>query len=151
MVHLFADVTSAEGTHVVTLNKYNYGTFAAGPNINTYTAAATAAAIPVSAGNYPLQYTAGWEGIFSVTRTGVGLWTIKLQDNYNRLLVPYAYPSTAGGTPTFASMSENTTITNMASAGGSLIGLAFWDFAGVAVDPIGHVRLSLILCDATEP
>ena len=33
----------------------------------------------------------------------------------------------------------------------TLVGLAFLDFAGAAVDPIGHVRLHLILADSTAP
>ncbi len=151
MVHIFADVNSPEGAAAATLQKWNYPVFGTGPNARTYTAAPVATALPSGPGPYPLQYTAGAEGVLSTTRTGTGLWTIKFQDNYQRLMSVIATPSSAGGTPTFAMVSKNTTTTNMASVGGSLVGLAFWDFAGAAVDPIGHVRLAFILGDATEP
>ncbi len=152
MVHLFADFSVSEAvTPVPTLQKWNYPTFGIGAAARTYTAAATASTLPTGAA-YPLQYQAGSEGVLSVTRTAVGLYTLKLQDNYQRLMGLMAFPSGAGGTPVFALVSENTTISNYTGAGvtGSVIGLAFWDFAAAAVDPIGHVRLTLILADATE-
>lgn len=152
MVHIFCDVTSTEAvTPVVTLNRWNYPVFGTGPNARTYTAAPVATALPSGPGPYPLQYTAGSEGVLSVTRTGVGLWTFKMQDSYQRLMTFSAVPSTAGGVPTFATATKNTTTTNMSTVAGSLIGVAFWDFAGAAVDPIGHVRMTFILGDATEP
>jgi len=89
-----------------------------------------------------------------VTRTAVGLYTLKLQDNYQRLMDLNAYAAVAGGTPVFAKVTENTTISNYTGAAvaqnGSVIGLAFWDFAAAAVDPIGTVRIALTLADATE-
>lgn len=149
-VRLYATISVAEAvTPVPTLLKWNYGTFGTGPNVRTYTAAPTGT-VPSSAGNYPLQYQVGAEGVLSVTRTATGLYTLRLQDNYQRLVGMNAYAAVAGGTPVFAKLTENTTITNMGSPGGSLIGLAFWDFAAAAVDPIGTVRLSFNLQDATE-
>lgn len=152
-VTLFADITVSEAvTPVPTLNKWNYPCFGVGTNARTYTAAATAAALPTGAA-YPLQYRAGTEGVLSITRTAVGLYTLKLQDNYQRLIGLQAFEATAGGTSTFARLSENTTISNYTGAGvtGSVIGLAFWDYANAAVDPIGEVRIQLELADATEP
>lgn len=152
MVHLFCDISISEAvTPVPLLQKWNYPVFSAGPNARTYTAAATASALPTGAGPYPLQYAAGSEGVLSVARTAIGKYTLTLQDNYQRPMWMAAHASGASGTPVFAQMTENTTITSMAAVGGSVLGLAFWDFAAAAVDPIGHVRIVLILADATEP
>lgn len=152
MVQLFCTINVSEAaTPVPSLQKWNYPTFGTGPNARTYTAAPTSAGIPSSTGAYPLQYTAGSEGFFSVARTGTGLYTLTLQDQYQRMVGLRAYVSAAGGTPVFAQVTENTTITNMAGTPGSIIGLAFWDFAAAAVDPIGAVRLAFVFADATEP
>lgn len=150
-VTLFADFTVSEAaTPVPTLNKWNYPTFGTGVNARTYTAAATAAALPSGAA-YPLQYRAGAEGVLSIARTAAGKYTLTLQDRYQRVLQVKAHAATASGTPVFAICTENTTITSMATATGSIIGLAFWDFAAAAVDPIGEVKLEIELADATEP
>jgi hypothetical protein len=152
MVQLFLDISVSEAvTPVPTLQKWNYPVFGTGPTARTYTAAPSASTLPSGPGPYPLQYAAGSEGVLSIARTAVGLYTLTLQDNYQRLVGLNAFPSGAGGTPVFARVSENTTITNMSNSVGSIIGLAFWDFAALAVDPIGHVRISLVLQDATEP
>lgn len=152
MVALFADFTVSEAvTPVPTLNKWNYPTFGAGPNSRTYTAAPLASTLPTGA-PYPLQYSAGAEGVLSIARTAAGQYTLKLQDNYQRLVGLNAWAATATGTPVFAICTENTTISSYSpTTPGAIIGLAFWDFAAAAVDPIGHVRVQLILADATEP
>ncbi len=153
MVHLFFDFNVTEAvTPVPTLQKWNYPVFSTGPNARTYTAAASAATLPTGAGPWPLQYQAGSEGVLDVTRTAVGKYTVRLQDNYQRLVSQTGYAAVASGTPTFAIVTENTTITSLgATSGTGIVGLAFWDFAGAAVDPIGHVRMTFILADATEP
>lgn len=152
MVDLFCSFSVSEAvTPVPTLLKWNYPTFGIGVNSRTYTAAATGT-LPTGAA-YPQQYNAGAEGVYSIARTAAGKYTLTLQDKYQRLVGLNAYPSVASGTPVFAICSENTTITSMnpTTGAGSIIGLAFWDFAGVAVDPIGAVRVNLVLADATEP
>lgn len=151
LVSLFADFTVTEGSGAVALNRWNYGTFGTGPTINTYTAAATTPVPPSSAGNYAAQYQIGSEGVMMVTRTGTGLWTLRLQDNYMRLMGLNFFVASAGGLSTAAKLDENTTISNYGAPGGSLVGLFFKDFAGAAVDPIGHVRLHLILADSSAP
>lgn len=151
IVRLWCDITAVEAGASVTLNRWNYGTFATGPTINTYTAAPATPVPASSAGNYPGQYQVGAEGVMLVTRTGTGLWTIRLQDNYFRLLGLNFFVAAAAGASAVGKCNENTTISNYGAAGGSLIGLAFLDFAGVAVDPIGHVRLAFDLADASEP
>ena len=151
VVRLWADVLQEEAvTPVPVLRKWNYGTFNSGPNIRTYTAAATTPVPATSTGNFPSQYAVGTEGVATVTRTATGLWTVRLQDNYLRLLGLDFFVASAAGASAVGKLNENTTITNLSAAGGSIIGLAFLDFAGAAVDPIGEVRLCFDLCDASE-
>lgn len=149
-VTLFADITFAEVAGDPTLNKWVYPTFGVGVNARTYVAAATASALPTGAA-YPLQYRAGAEGVLSIARTATGLYTLRLQDNYQRLLGIESLEVGAGGTSTFARVTENTTISDYSGSTGSVVGLAFWDYANAAVDPLGEVRLTLELADATEP
>lgn len=157
MVHLFCTINVSEAvTPVPTVMKWVYPQLGqstnAGQTARTYVTAPAATAIPSGAGPWPLQYTAGAEGVFSIVRTAIGLYTLTLQDPYQRMVGLDGYAAKAGGAPVFAKITENTTITNMAStAPGSIIGLAFWDFAAAAVDPIGQVRLMIVLADGTEP
>lgn len=152
LVHLFADITVTEAvTPVPVLNRWNYGTFGTGPIVNTYTAAATTPVPPSNAGNYAAQYQIGSEGVMLVTRTATGLYTLRLQDNYMRLMGLNFFIAAAAGASAVGKLNENTTISDYDAPGGALVGLAFLDFAGAAVDPIGHVRLHLILADSTAP
>ena len=152
LVHLFCDFDTTEAvTPVPSLQKWNYPVFGQGVNARTYTAATTASTLP-SGSPYPLQYGAGSEGVLDVTRTAVGLYTFRLQDNYQRLMFVDGHAAVAAGTPVFAKVTENTTITSLGPTSGiGIVGVAFWDFAAAAVDPIGHVRMHFILADATEP
>lgn len=152
VVRLFATISvSGDVTPVPTVQKWNYPVLGTGPNARTYTAATAASALP-SGAPYPQQYAAGSEGILSVVRTAIGKYTLTLQDNYQRLININAYAAVASGTPVFAIVTDNTTITNLGSTSGTgIIGLAFWDFAAAAVDPVGAVRLALDLADASEP
>lgn len=148
MVHIFTTIY-VDGT-TPTVRKWNYPTFGAGANARTYTVAPSASTLPSGAA-WPLQYSAGAEGVYNVARTGTGLYTITLQDSYQRLMFVDGYAASAGGAPTFLKVTENSSITNMASSSpGSIIGLAFWDANAAAVDPVGPVRLMFILQDATE-
>lgn len=148
VVTLWADFSMSGTTPV--LRKWNYGTFNTGPTVRTYTAAPTTPVPATSSGNYPGQYQIGAEGVASVTRTGTGLWTLRLQDNYLRLLGLSFFAASADGASSVARCNENTSISNYGSAGGSLVGLAFLDYAAAAVDPAEEIRLQLILSDATE-
>ena len=151
MVHLFASISVSEAvTPVPTLLKWNYPVFDVGVNARTYTAATTATGLPSGAA-YPRQYQSGAEGVLSIARTAIGLYTLTLQDPYQRLMFVDGYAAVAGGTPVFAKVTENTTISSYAGPTTSTVGLAFWDFAAAAVDPIGVVRLALILADSTAP
>lgn len=148
-VTLFCDITFPEVAADPTLNKWNYPTFGMGVNARTYTAAATAASLPSGAA-YPRQYQSGSEGVLSIVRTAAGLYTLTLQDPYQRLLGIESLEVAAGGTSTFARVTENSTISDFTGTP-AVIGLAFWDYANAAVDPLGEVRLTLELADATEP
>lgn len=150
-IRLYASV-SVGAAGAVTLQKWNYPVFGTGPNARTYTAATTGTA-PTTAGNYPNRYTAGAEGVFSVTRTGAGLWTILLQDNYQRMVGMTGFVAVAGGLANIVTIAENTTISNMTSPGGSVIGLAMLSATGVAADPTAgsSVRLCFTLANGTEP
>jgi len=149
-VELYAAV-SVGAAGAVTLQKWNYPTLGGGANAQTYTAAPSATA---GVGNrYPLQYNSGAEGVYSVTRTGAGLWTVKLQDNYQRCLGVTANGQLAGGLSAIVGVGLNSTITDMTAQGGSVLGLALLSATGTALDPAADelMLLAFILADATEP
>lgn len=150
-VRLFCAASVGEGG-VVTLLRWNYPQFSGGPLARTYSAAPTGA-VPSSAGNYPLQYQVGAEGVMSITRTGTGLWTVRLQDNYQRVLMVGQQQVLAGGLGNIVAIHQNSTNTNMAAAGGSLVALALISSTATAADPASGstMLLSFELADATEP
>lgn len=100
----------------------------------------------------------GAEGVRSVTRTGTGLWTFVLQDNYARLLDISVYESLAGGVATIIGVGENTTLSDMTTAGGSTIGVALLSAgSGAAVPAVADpattngVTLTFLLQNSTAP
>jgi hypothetical protein len=147
-VELWAFIAVPTGTTPV-LQKYNYPQLGVGGR--TLSAAPTAAA-PLG---FPQSYAAGSEGIFSVARTATGLWTLTLQDNYQRLLTVSGAHSIAGGTTNIVMVTENPTITSMSTANGSVIGIALLSATATLADPTAGatslVRIKLELQDATEP
>jgi hypothetical protein len=151
-VTLWAEVAVPTGTAPV-LQKYNYPVFGTGPSARTLTAAATASA-PLG---FPNNYQAGAEGVFSVARPGsAGLWTITLQDNYQRVLSVHGNMSCASGVNTnIIAVSENTSVTNLASANGSIIGVKLLTSSNTPADPTADastvIRIMLMLQDSTEP
>lgn len=147
---LFAAV-SVGAAGAVTLQRWNYPTLGGGLNAQTYTAAPSSTA---GVGNrYPLQYNSGAEGVYSVTRTAAGLWTVKLQDNYQRVLNVQVNGQLAGGLSAIVGCGLNSTITNMTAQAGSVIGLALLSATATALDPASGetILLSFVLADATEP
>jgi hypothetical protein len=148
-VEIFAAV-SVSAT-VPTLLKWNYPTFSGGPTARTYTAAQTGS-VPTTTGAFPQQYQVGAEGVLSVTRTGTGLWTIRLQDNYQRCLQVMAQQLLAGGLGNIVATHQDATTTNMNSPGGSLVGIALCSSTATAADPTSGstVLLTFIFQDATE-
>lgn len=156
-VKLYAAVDVGVGG-AVTLMKWNYPTFGAGASANisprTYSAAPLATALPTGNAN-PLQYNAGAEGVRSVVRTGTGAWTIKLQDNYQRLLDVSYLTENVSGASTVVSCARLASAgsVNFNAVGGSEFAVLFSSAAGVAADPASgdRILLSFTLADATEP
>lgn len=125
------------------LQKWTYPT----PNSGTVGSYGTAPSSGGGGGGF--GSSAGAEGVKSITRTAQGLWTVVLQDNYQRLLDVSGYQSLAGGLSTIVAIGENTTITSMTSSGGSTIGLALLTATATAGDPAADVTVSLILQNST--
>lgn len=135
----------------VTLMKWNYPQLGSGSTApgRTYTAAPTA----VSPAGGMTTATTGAEGVLSVTRTGAGLWTVKLQDNWQRCLDLHGYTARAGGTVTVADFAEDTTVSNYAATGGSVIGVVMFNSSDVAGDGASgdQIRLTFVLQNLTTP
>jgi hypothetical protein len=139
-----------------TLQRWIYpklGQGVVGSTVQTYQAAPITPAPIAAAGSYPTQYQRGCEGFGGATRTAQGLWTVTLQDNYQRIMSVHCHQSVAGGLSNIVGVGENSTITNMAAAGGSVIGLALLSATGTATDPTAGslIYIMLRLHDATEP
>lgn len=150
-IELYAAVAGA-GAAQPTLLRWNYPTFGAGPAARTYTAAPTANALPSGVPGH-LQYGCGAEGVRSITRTGVGLWTVQLQDNYQRILMVVCTTMVAGGVGgTVRQVVVNTTPMAMAAVGGSTFGLVLTAGAALVDPAVGEtLLLKFDLADATEP
>jgi len=97
--------------------------------------------------------TAGCEGVLSVTRTGTGLWTVQLQDSFQRVLDLGGYASLAGGTSNIVAIHENTSISDMVASGGSKVGVALLSATATAADPdaSSYVTLNMVLQNSTSP
>lgn len=141
-VELYAAV-NVGAAGAVTLQEWNYPQMGQGSTApaRTYTAA------PTTGGSaaFPSAYAQGAEGIFSVARTAAGLWTVTLQDSYQRMVGLAFYASLAGGLSAVVSVAENTTITVMASGTPprSVIGVALLSATATALDPADGERISL--------
>lgn len=148
-VRLYAAV-SVGAAGAVTLLRWNYPQMGqtASP-ARTYTAAPTTP----SGNGFPIQYQTGAEAVRSVTRTGTGLWTVKLQDNYQRVLRVDAQMQIAGGLSNIVATGINSTTTSIDASGGSEVGIALLSSTGTAADPTNGATmlLTLTLADATEP
>lgn len=146
MVSLFGIFLVGE-TGTPALQKWSYRSLQAG-NAGTYSNAGT-----TGGGVGQFNRTAqGTEGIFSVARTATGLWTVTLQDQYQRVMNVTGSQVIAGGTANIVSIAENSTITNMSATGGSVIGVALLSATATLADPTAFstIRLQFDLQDATE-
>jgi hypothetical protein len=148
---LYCSVTVA-AAGAVTLVKWNYPSLAPASSVaRTYTAAPTSGGGPA----FPLQAAQGAEGVFSVVRTAAGLWTVTLQDAYQRLVALDGFGSLAGGLSAIVKVAENTTITNMNSGtpARSIIGVALLSATATALDPASGERINLLftLQNSTAP
>jgi hypothetical protein len=149
VVLITANVAVPTGTTPV-LQKYNYPVLGSGGRTLS---AATVGTTPLG---FPQNYQSGSEGIFSVARTGTGLWTITLQDNYQRLLIAFGSLSIAStAVHNIVEVAENPTITSMSSANGSVVGFKLLSATNTLADPTADastvVRLVMLFADATEP
>lgn len=149
-VRLYCSVNVA-AAGAVTLQRWNYPQMGqTGGSARTYTAAPT-----TGGGAFPNAAAQGAEGIFSVVRTGAGLWTVTLQDAYQRLVVLDGFGSLAGGLSAIVKVAENTSITNMNSGAPpkSVIGIALLSATANALDPASGERINLFftLQNNTEP
>ena len=152
-VRIFCTV-SVGAAGAVTLQKWNYPVFGSTTTpSSTYTAAPVVAAPPAGTASWPAMYQGGSEGVFSVTRTATGLWTVKFQDSYQRLLFLDGHIKVAAGASNIVAIAENATISNVQTAGGSVVGVALLSSTATVADPTsGHiVNLSFTFADATEP
>lgn len=139
-VRLYAAFTAAEAASP-TLLEWNYpqmgmGTTAPG---RTYTAAPTTG----GSTSFPTQYVQGAEGVFSVARTAVGLWTVTFQDAYQRLLGLYGFISVAGGAPNIVAIHENTSISSFNTGTRSVVGVSFMSATATLADPTTASRVQL--------
>lgn len=130
------------------LQVWNYPAVNSGSSGSYTTASSTGAGT-----TWPSQYVGGAEGVRSVTRTGAGLWTFVLQDNYARLLDLAVYQSFAGGLSTIVAIGENTSLSDMTTAGGSTIGVALLSATATAADPATttSVTVTMVLQNSTAP
>jgi hypothetical protein len=156
-VTLYAAVQLSSSGTVIALQKWNYPALGQGAIARTYSPANVGAALtPQSGAPWPLQYNAGSEGVRSIVRTNVGLWTVTLQDNYQRvLMVNFLVQTalTAAGTQA-QTVSLDGTVLNMGANGGSVLGVRFMSNSTTVAEPsVGNdlVLLKMDLADGTEP
>lgn len=121
------------------------------PTLNSGALGAYSTAITSGAGASGFGDASGYGGILSVTRTGAGLWTVVLQDQFQRLLLVTGSASLAGGTSNIVAVHENTTISSMGTAGGSTVGVCLESATATAADPDdgSYVNVVLLLQNST--
>lgn len=107
------------------------------PSLNSSTAGAYATASSTANPQGGIGTAAqGSEGVKSVTRTATGLWTVVLQDNYTRLLGVRVHQALAGGLSTILAVGVNSTLTNLAAAGGAAVGVALLTAGSGGATPV---------------
>lgn len=81
----------------------------------------------------------GFRGVWKVVRTGTGLWTVSLQNSYQRLLGLSAFSQFAGGLAAALTVACNSTNTNVNAqpgvGAGPTVGVAFLSSTATAADP----------------
>ncbi len=88
----------------------------------------------------------------TVTKTGTGLYTFKMQDNYQRILRVDFIEQLAGGLGTLMGVGINSTLTNLDAAGGSEIAIALLSATVTAADPaVETILFTFTLADSTAP
>lgn len=120
------------------LQKYTFPTLNSGA-LGSYTTASSSGSGASGFGD-----ASGTEGVLSVSRTGAGLWTVTMQDNYQRLLWLGGNASLAGGTSNIVAVHQNTTITSLGNAGGSIVGVCLESATATAADPDASSNVDLL-------
>lgn len=124
----------------VTLVDWNYPGLAPQAAVaRTYSAAPTTGGLA----SWPFQTFQGSEGVFSVARTGAGLWTVTFQNAYQRMVGMRVYCSLAGGLSAIVQVAENTTISNFTSGAQAVVGVALLSATATALDPANGERVNL--------
>jgi hypothetical protein len=90
------------------------------------------------------RYAVGSQGIYTVARTGTGLWTVVLQDSYQRLLgVRFTTTSTSGVATVIAVAVDATS--DVTSATAPTVALVFSSASTTAADPASGDKIDLRL------
>lgn len=84
---------------------------------------------------YSTAGTAGFAGVKSVARTGAGLYTITLQDSFQRVLGVEALFGLAGGLSVVTDVALNSSTTSVNSASTPTVGIACMSSTATAADP----------------
>lgn len=92
---------------------------------------------------YTTAGTGGFSGIKSIARTSAGLYTVTLQNSYQRLLGVEAIFALAGGLSVVADVGVNTTTTNVRSATAPTVGIACMTATATAGDPDSGCQMDL--------
>ena len=96
------------------------------------------------ANSYSAAPSGGWRGITSVARTAAGLWTITLQDSYQRCLGLSASFLVASGLPAAPQVALCTgSLNNVRSGTAATVQVQFCSSAGVAADPASGEQITL--------
>lgn len=92
---------------------------------------------------YSTAGSAGFAGVKSITRTGAGLYSIVLQDSYQRLLGCEAYFTVAGGTSNVTDVAGNATLTNVNSNSAPTVAICTMSSTATAADPDNGCQMDL--------
>lgn len=92
---------------------------------------------------YATAGTAGFGGVKSITRTGTGLYSIVLQDTYQRLLGVSAMFSLAGGTSNIVQVANNTTLTAVNTISAPTVAIACMSSTATVADPDNGCQMDL--------
>lgn len=140
----------------VTLQRWTFPKLGAGGNAYIAATAPTVTAptsSPFATGpGWPNIYQGGAEGVAAVSRTGTGLLTITLQDQYMRLLSMHGHVELSTGPSNIIGFSLVAYTANP-TGWGSIIQIATLSATATAADATSAsiIHLNLRLSNATEP
>ena len=94
---------------------------------------------------YSAAPAAGFRGVKSVTRTATGLWTVLLQNPYQRVMQVAITPQLAGGLAVCTDVAVNLTGTNVNSNTAPTLNLALLSATVTAADPASGEQILLAM------